>query len=297
MSVERVLDLADPRVAAYRHLSDGSLLKSHGLFVAEGRLVVRRIIENGCHTLRSLLVNGAAARSLGPLLETIGDRVPVYLCETADFLDLTGHHIHRGCLALVERPSPLNVRTLLESIAATDASSDTSPPGGRPATGTRPLRTPAILIVLEGVANADNVGGVFRNAAAFGAAAVLLSPTCCDPLYRKAIRTSMAATLQVPYARVHDWPRGLYDLRAMGFTIAALTPREPSLTLAAFAASAQPARVALLVGTEHEGLSAGAEAAADVRVRIPIAPAVDSLNLAVAAGIALHQLSAGATTT
>jgi tRNA G18 (ribose-2'-O)-methylase SpoU len=131
-----------------------------------------------------------------------------------------------------------------------------------------------------------------RNTAAFGAGAVLLNPTCCDPLYRKAVRTSMAATLRIPFARVDRWPEGLQELRANGFTLAALTPREPSDTIETFAAT-RPARIALLVGTEGEGLSQAAEAFADRRVRIPVAPEVDSLNLVVAVGIALHRLSAG----
>ncbi len=119
MTIERVRDPADPRVAAYRHLSDADLLQSHGLFVAEGRLVVRRIIGDGRYTVRSLLVNEAAARSLGPLLATLVERVPIFVCETADFLRLTGHDIHRGCLALVERPPALAVQALLESLEAT----------------------------------------------------------------------------------------------------------------------------------------------------------------------------------
>ena len=292
MSVERLLDLADSRVAAYRLLSDADLLKSHGLFIAEGRLVVRRLIEEGRHQLRSLLVNEAAAQSLRPLLATIGS-VPIYLCETADFLGLTGHHIHRGCLALVERPPVLALQTLLESLSA-GAGSPTAGTGvASDETGTTVFRPPSMVVVLEGVTNADNVGGVFRNAAAFVADAVLLSPTCCDPLYRKAIRTSMGATLRLPYARLDDWPRGLDALRDHGFTIVALTPRQEATTLADFAASRRPSRVALLVGTEGDGLTSAAEAAAHVLVRIPIAPAVDSLNLAVAVGIALHQLSAG----
>lgn len=283
MTIERVRDPADPRVAAYRHLSDADLLQSHGLFVAEGRLVVRRIIGEGRYTVRLLLVNEAAVRSLGALLATLGDGVPIYQCETTDFLGFTGHHIHRGCLALVERPPALAVHTLFDSLETT---------AGSPNRGSETGRPPSILVVLEGVTNADNVGGVFRNAAAFGARAVLLSPTVCDPLYRKAIRTSMASTLHVPYARVDDWPRGLAELRVRGFTIAALSPREPSVPLTEFVASARPSRIALLVGTEGDGLTAGAEAAADVRVRIPIETAVDSLNLAVAVGIALHQLRA-----
>ena len=147
--------------------------------------------------------------------------------------------------------------------------------------------------MLEAVANADNVGGIFRNAAAFGAGAVLLSPACCDPLYRKAIRTSMAAVLRVPFARCDDWPQDLVRLRDRGFRIVALTPREPAAMLADFAARPRPERVALLAGTEGAGLSAAAEQLADERVRIPIESAVDSLNVAVAVGIALHALREG----
>jgi tRNA G18 (ribose-2'-O)-methylase SpoU len=152
------------------------------------------------------------------------------------------------------------------------------------------LDTARLVIVLEAVANADNVGGVFRNAAAFGADAVLLSPSCCDPLYRKAIRTSMAATLQVPFARVADWPRGLETLEARGFTIVGLTPRASGQSLDNFAVS-RPARVALLAGNEGLGLSRESEAAVHQLVRVPIRSDVDSLNLAVAVGIVLSRLT------
>ena len=148
----------------------------------------------------------------------------------------------------------------------------------------------ATFVVLEGITNADNVGGVFRNAAAFGADAVVLSSTCCDPLYRKAIRTSMAATLRVPYARAERWPGDLDQLRGHGFSIVALTPREPSITLDELAQGPRPPKIAWLVGTEGEGLTAAAASLADHQVRIPIAPDVDSLNLAVAVGISLYRL-------
>jgi tRNA G18 (ribose-2'-O)-methylase SpoU len=150
-----------------------------------------------------------------------------------------------------------------------------------------------MLVILEAVANPDNVGGVFRNAAAFGAGGVLLSPTCCDPLYRKAIRTSMGATLQVPYARAvaGDWPRVLTDVKAAGFTIVALTPRQPSETFEEFQARPHAASsIAVVLGTEGAGLTPAVELAADYRVRIPIGGTVDSLNVAVAAGIALYGL-------
>jgi tRNA G18 (ribose-2'-O)-methylase SpoU len=287
--VERLTDLTDSRVAAYGSLADDARLRAAGLLVAEGRLVVRRVLENERFRVRSILVNDAAYASLLPQLSKLDARLPVFLCETAAFQPLTGHHIHRGCLALVERPRPTSLASLLDSSDWKRREPDSLIPS--PETqGSR--RT--VLIALDGVGNPDNIGGVFRNAAAFSAAGVLLGPGCCDPLYRKAIRTSMAATLQVPHASIDDWPSALGLLRARGLTIAALSPREPAVSIDSFARSAAPA-VALLVGTEGEGLSPELEAAADLRVRIPIAAGVDSLNLAVAVGIALHEVSSSLT--
>lgn len=265
MSLEHVRGTDDPRIALYRDVSDAELMRSRGLFIAEGRLVVQRVIEDGGYRVQSVLVSEAARRSLEPALGALDSGVPIYVCEAGDFLGITGHNIHRGCLALVERPPARPVETLLGD-----------------------ART---LVVLEAVANADNVGGVFRNAAALGADGVLLSPTCCDPLYRKAIRTSMAAVLRVPFARAGDWPDVLSDVRAAGFTIVALTPREPSETLDAFRSRSRPHRVALVVGAEGAGLTLAVEAAADHRVRIPMSDGVDSLNLASAIAIALYALN------
>jgi tRNA G18 (ribose-2'-O)-methylase SpoU len=156
------------------------------------------------------------------------------------------------------------------------------------------LASAETIVVLESVSNADNIGGVFRNAAALGAGGVVLSPTCCDPLYRKAIRTSMGAVLCVSFAcaGAGEWPGALTRIRAAGFTLVALTPRGASETIDAFAARAHPPRIALLVGAEGAGLSPAVENAADDRVRIPISDRVDSLNLATAVGIALHALRA-----
>jgi tRNA G18 (ribose-2'-O)-methylase SpoU len=255
----------DPRVAEYRDLADADLLHRRGLFVAEGRLVLQRVIEDGRFSVRSVLLNHTNRRALDDVLLKLTPDVPVLVCETPDFLGITGFNLHRGCLALVDRPAPIASCEIL-----------------------RDART---LIVLEGVTNADNVGGVFRNVAAFGGDGVLLSPACCDPLYRKAIRTSMGATIRVPFSRIDDWPGGLADVRATGFTLVALTPRRPSQTLDQFVAAGRPARLALLVGTEGAGLSAEAEAFAERRLRIPIGDGVDSLNLSVATGIALARLS------
>lgn len=255
------VDPSDPRLELYRGIGDADLMRSHNLFVAEGRFVVQRVLEAG-YTVESALMNGASVATLRPVLETAAPGIPVFQCETAAFSAITGFNIHRGCLALVRRPAPLHWRT---AVAAS-----------------------RLVVVLEAVTNADNVGSVFRNAAAFGARTVLLSPTCCDPLYRKAVRTSMGAVLTVPFARVDPWPQRLGELRDLGFVVAALSPRA-TLTVAAFAEASAGQRVALLVGTEGVGLSEAALATADMHVGIPVQSSVDSLNLAVATGIALAR--------
>ena len=266
MAVERIHSADDPRVAGYRGVRDGELVRSRGLFVAEGRAVVRRVVQDGRHDLQSVLVNEAALRDLESVFANRAADVPIFVSDATALAAIAGYDVHRGCLALVHRRPDMAVGELIASAEA--------------------------LVILEAVSNADNVGGVFRNAAAFGVGGVLLSPACCDPLYRKAIRTSMGATLRVPFARAgtDDWPGVLTRVRAAGFTIVALTPREASETLETFAARPRARRVALIVGTEGAGLTPAVEAAADYRVRIPIRCDVDSLNLATAAGIALYAL-------
>jgi tRNA G18 (ribose-2'-O)-methylase SpoU len=260
-----ITDPHDVRLAEYRTIGEAELVRRRGFFVAEGRLVVRRLLEDSRHHVHSLLLNRSARDALADLLPRWIDRIPIYTCRTGDFLIVTGFDIHRGCLALAERP----VEPSWTSVTA----------------------AARITVVLEGVANADNVGGVFRNAAAFGADAVLLSPACCDPLYRKAVRTSMAATLRVPFARLEPWPDALNALRGEGFAIVAFTPDPSARTIGEFARQAPTGRLALLFGSEGIGLTGGAQALADECVRIPIRQAVDSLNLAVASGIALSWLT------
>jgi tRNA G18 (ribose-2'-O)-methylase SpoU len=254
----------DPRTAEYASLADPELARRRGLFVAEGRLVVRRVIEDGRYAIRSVLLTEAAQQQLGSVLARLDAAVPVHVCPVKSFRDITGFNIHRGCVALVARPPELDADAL--------------------ASGAR------LLVVLESIANPDNVGGIFRNAAAFGVDGVLLDPGTVDPLYRKAIRTSMAATLHVPYARVRS-ADVLPKLRALGYTIAALTPHERAEPLDRFAQKPRPQRLALLLGKESDGLSAATAASADVRLRIPMNTGVDSLNVAVAAGIALSRLT------
>ena len=261
--VEHVLSADDPRIAAFRGVRDPELVRRRGLFIAEGRLIVRRAIEDGRFRVREVLVNDAALRQLSDALESLPPDATVYVCDAEIIAGLTGFNIHRGCLALVERPA---ARSVDEVIAGA---------------GT--------VVVLEAVGNPDNVGSAFRNAAALAGDAVVLGPTCCDPFYRKAIRTSMGAVLRVPFAIASDWPAALVRIREAGFAIAALTLRDPATALRAFARE-RPARVALVAGSEGSGLSAEVEAAADVRVRIPMSDGVDSLNVATAVAIALDEL-------
>lgn len=269
MSVVCIAGPDDPRVAEYRHVPDPELVRARGLFVAEGRAVVQRALEGARFRVLSVLLSDAALGALGSWIDGLPSDVPVYVCETRHFEHITGYNIHRGCLALFHRGAPLEVGAVISG-----------------------ART---IVVLDGVSNADNVGGVFRNVAGFGADAVLLGPTCCDPLYRKAVRTSMAATLRVPFARLaateYAWPDVLATLRECGFTLVALTPRQPAQDLDEFAARPRPPKLALIVGGEGAGLSPEVEAAADHRVCIRIRKAIDSLNLSVAAGIALSRLS------
>lgn len=258
-------DVADSRVADYRTVSDPQLARVRGVFVAEGRAVVQRLIADKRYRVRSLLLNEASLAALEVDLTTLPRDTPVFVTDAAQFYAIAGFNVHRGCLALADRPIAQGIADVI-----------------------RHART---LVLLEQCGNADNMGGVFRNAAAFGADAVLISPGSCDPLYRKTIRTSMATALSVPYALAAPWPEVLETVRAAGFHVVALTPREPSLTLEAFADMPPPARLALLLGAEGPGLSETAIDHADSRLRIPMTAAVDSLNLAVAAGIVLSRLS------
>lgn len=268
MPVIQIQGATDSRVDAYRDIPDPHLVRARGLFVAEGRLVVQRLLEDQRYIVHSLLLSEGSFRALESSLATLAAETPVFVCAASDFPAITGFNLHRGCLASAERPAETATCEI--------------------------LRGATTLVILEGVTDADNVGSVFRNAAAFSADGVLLDPASCDPFYRKAIRTSMGAVLRVPSARIARWPEGLAEVQACGFTLMALTPREPSVPLDRFGAVERPHRLALLVGTEGAGLSEAAERIADVRVRIPISRATDSLNLAVATGIALARLSRGA---
>jgi tRNA G18 (ribose-2'-O)-methylase SpoU len=264
-----VADLADPVLADYRNVPDPALLAERGVCVAEGRLVVRGLLTRGRFRVRSLLVTEAARASLDDVLAAVPAAVPIYVASKTLMSSIVGFNVHRGCLAIGERPG----ETAVDEVSSAE--------------GKRSL-----VVVLEQVANADNVGGIFRNAAAFGADGVILSPGCCDPLYRKAIRVSIGGTLSVPFARCASWPDDLARLQARGFAVLALTPGGEAVDI-----DGEPApwgsrrHLAVLAGAEGSGLTAEALGLADHRVRIPMVPGANSLNVATAVGIALHRLS------
>jgi tRNA G18 (ribose-2'-O)-methylase SpoU len=261
LTVWHLTDPDDPRIADYRALTDVELRTRweppNGLFIAEGELVLRRALRAG-YQLRSVLVDAKRVEQL----PEVGD-VPVY-AGTQDVLEkATGFHVHRGVLASFHRKPAL---------AAADV-----------------LRAAGRLAILEDVNNHTNLGAIFRGAAALGMDAVLLSPSCADPLYRRSVRVSMGEVFAVPYARLEPWPEALSTVRAAGFTVLALTPAPDAWPIQVLTA-AHRQRPALLLGAEGPGLSRGALAASDLRVAIPMHRGVDSLNVAAAAAVACYEL-------
>lgn len=250
-----IAEAADPRVADYRALKERAVIEG-GRFVAESERVVRRLIESGLGVESVLLT----APRLATLADALEGPFPVYLAPQAVLDGIAGFHVHRGCLALGRRPAA------------------TALPAG--------ART---IVALEDLTDVDNLGAIARHAAAFGADALLLSPRCADPFYRKAIRVSLGAVFTLPIVRAARWPDELTALRADGVAIAGAVLDADATPLDRFA---RPARVALLFGAEGPGLSPGARAACDHRVTIPMAPGADSLNVATAAAVFLYHCRA-----
>jgi len=259
-------DPADPRVGDFVGLNDPDLRRLReqsggaegGFFVAEGDLVIRQLLRSP-YRLRSLLLTPLRLAALAPELEEVD--APVYVAAPAVVNAVSGFHLHRGALASADRrPLP----PAAEVAGAAD-----------------------LLVVAEGVNDHENLGALFRNAAALGVDGVLLGPRCSDPLYRRSVRVSMGHVLRVPFAELPgEWPASLRMLREEGLRIAALTPAPDAVSLGG--AGLGGGRTALLLGAEGPGLSAAALAAADLRVRIPMASGVDSLNVATAAAVAFH---------
>ncbi|MEP6481741.1 MAG: RNA methyltransferase [Rhodoglobus sp.] len=272
MPVIHIADLADPRLADYSHLTDVALKKAasnrpasngprgaeHGLYIAESALVLERALRAG-HRPRSVLALGA---SVAAAVALVGPDVDVFSGPGELLEQLTGYLLHRGLIASMHRPALPSVAEL--------------------------VRTAKRVVILENIADPTNVGAIFRSVAAIGADAVLVTPRCSDPFYRRSIRVSMGTVLQVPWTRLGEWPEARAELE--GFHIAALALTADAVSLRSFAANA-PSRVALVLGAEGEGLTAEALAVADTVVQIPMAHGIDSLNVAATAAVAMFALA------
>jgi tRNA G18 (ribose-2'-O)-methylase SpoU len=259
----RVSDPDDPRIAAFRDIRERDLVGRRGLFVAEGTVVLDVLAGAAAFEPLSMLVLENRLGGLADLLERMPAGLPVHVADAKVMDAIAGFPMHRGVLAIGRQRTKESPDDLLAS-----------------------LPNPALVVVLVGISNHDNVGAIFRNAAAFGADAVFLDPTCCDPLYRKAIRVSVGGVFRVPFARFADEAAFVASLLAAAFRLIALSPAGASDIVAV----ERPDRAALFLGTEGTGLP-DALLERVPSVRISIAPGFDSLNVAAASAIALHRLS------
>ncbi|MDG9706115.1 RNA methyltransferase [Streptomyces sp. DH37] len=263
-----VEDPGDPRLGDYTGLTDVQLRRvrepAEGLFIAEGEKVIRRALAAG-YEMRSMLLTPRWAEAMADVIDGAG--APVYSVAPEVAERVTGYHVHRGALASMRRkplPEPAGLLAQARRVA-----------------------------VLEAVNDHTNIGALFRSAAALGVDAVLLSPDCADPLYRRSVKVSMGAVLQVPWTRLESWPEDIAVLRGAGYVTAALALEEDSVGLGELVARRHP-RLALILGSEGNGLRPSTVAAADVTVRIPMSAGVDSLNVAAAAAVAFYATGTAA---
>ena len=259
-----VSEAADPRVDDFRDLARADRRPDRpggrGLVIAEGVVVVERLIDSP-YPVRALLGVRRRFEELGPRLDELD--VPAYVVDADVMSRIVGFHLNRGVLAVADRAPEEELSAVLARVRR--------------------------VAVLEGIGDHENLGALFRNAAAFDVDAVLLGGGCSDPLYRRSVRVSMGHVLRVPFTTLPSWPGELKSLRDAGFRVMALTPHRNAWPLRAAGLRTQPAAVVL--GSEGPGLSEQALSASDAAIRIPISPAVDSLNVATAAAITFHEMS------
>jgi tRNA G18 (ribose-2'-O)-methylase SpoU len=257
--VDCVSSAADPRVQDYRNIKDAGA-KRAGLFVVESERVLLRLVES-TYSLRSVLLSPTRYERIR---EHLPGNASVFVAEQEVLEAVVGFALPRGVIGLADRPAAASMASVLTNARC--------------------------VVMLENVSDPENLGAVFRHVACFGSCAVVLSPHAGDPLYRKSVRASMGWSLHVPWARFseNDWPGALGDMRADGWNIAALTPDGDAAALWSMAATMAHPTVFLL-GSEHDGLSQAAKDSATSRIRIPMAPGVDSLNVATTAAIALYE--------
>lgn len=267
-----ITDPADERVRDYFALTDVALRTKvepeRGLYLAESEKVIRRALAAG-HRPRSFLMGQRWITDLSDIVGRAESQgVPVYFAQARIIEAMTGFHLHRGALASMHRPQLVEPAELLQRALLHEASR---------------------VLVLEDIVDHTNVGAVFRSAAALGVDAVLVTPRCADPLYRRAVRVSMGTVFQVPWTRIEPWPAGLQVLRDHGFTVAAFALGDGAISLDDLTAN-QPDRLAMIFGTEGDGLTRLAVKGADLVVKIPMSGGVDSLNMAAASAVALWAL-------
>jgi tRNA G18 (ribose-2'-O)-methylase SpoU len=264
MRINRITDLGAPELQDYLGLTDVALRRvsepAGGLYIAESSKVIARALAAG-HRPRSVLLLEQWLPEVSALLEPYD--VPVFVGDSALLQSLTGFDMHRGALASMHRPTLPDPADL--------------------------LRHARRVVVIEDVVDHTNVGAIFRSVAGLGADAVLVTPRCADPLYRRSVRVSMGTVLQVPWTRLPDWPDGASVLKAAGFHLAALALADDAVSLEDFAVH-PPQRVAVLLGAEGDGLSRQALEHSDTIVTIPMLHGVDSLNVAAASAVALYAL-------
>jgi len=258
----RITDPADPRIAVFRDIRERDLVGRQGVFIAEGEVVLRTLAATPRHRVRCVLIDEKRVEALAPVLDRLAGDAPLYVAPR-DVLDgIAGFPLHRGILAAGECGPALTAAELL------------APAGER------------TIVALSGIANHDNMGGIFRNAAAFGAAGILLAGDCCDPYYRKAIRVSVGTTLTMPFARLEAGTDLVGTLAAEGYEVLTLSPAGGEILTPGIGSG----RMAAVLGAEGPGLPA--EMLARTRaVRIPMADGVDSLNVATTSGVVLYALS------
>jgi tRNA G18 (ribose-2'-O)-methylase SpoU len=263
--LERIDSLDDPRLAFFTNLTDVSLRRltepTSGMYLAESPKVIERALAAG-HRPVAVITLDKWISKLEPLLQD--HDVPVFIGETAELEKLTGFLLHRGSIAAMERPPLATVADI--------------------------VRDTHRIVILENIIDHTNVGAIFRSVAGLGADAVLITPECADPLYRRSVRVSMGTVLQVPWTRIASWPSGLQDLKDAGFVVASLALTDDSVSLAELAAENHE-KLAVVFGTEGHGLTPATIAARDRVVRIPMSHGVDSLNVAAAAAVTLYAVT------
>ncbi len=265
--VERVADLQDDRLADYQGVRDPVLLRERGRFLCEGRQVLRTLLGGRRFVARSLLVTPVTLAWLEVEDVEVPSAVPVYVVEPDVLKAGTGFRFHQGCLAAAEMGAPESADDVIATAGASSAP----------------------LVMLEAVSNPDNVGAIFRTAAAFGCPGILLDAGCASPLYRKAVRTSMGAALDLRFHHGGDTATHVAAAQGQGVRVLALTPHPEAVSIEVERETSAPR--AVLLGSEGHGLSALAQASCDERVRIPMVGGTDSLNVAAAAAVALYRLA------